>query len=170
MTRKGVDKFFLGIIISLLIIGIFSFGSASLGVLVKSSSKFYSVLFNQIVLGFGAGILGLIICLKLDYKFWKKYSFYIFLASIFITLLVFIPGLGKEHSGAQRWISIGPVSFQPVEFLKLAFLIYFAAWLSWIKNKVHDFKFGILPFLIMIGIIAVLLLKQPDTKSFILIF
>jgi cell division protein FtsW len=53
--------------------------------------------------------------------------------------------------------------------LKFGFIIYFAAWLSWAKNKVQDFRFGMLPFGIMIAVIAFILLKQPDTKSFILI-
>jgi cell division protein FtsW len=56
-----------------------------------------------------------------------------------------------------------------VEFLKFGFVIYFAAWLSWAKNRVQDFKFGILPFAVMLTVIAFVLLKQPDTKSFILI-
>ena len=53
--------------------------------------------------------------------------------------------------------------------LKFGFIIYFAAWLSWVKNRVQDFKFGILPFSIMLILFAVVLFKQPDTKSFILI-
>ena len=125
------------------------FVSASLGILVKSSKTFYSVLFSQIVLGLGLGLLGISVVLKIDYKFWRKYSFYIFLFSILITAAVFIPQLGWSHGGAQRWIKLGPVSFQPVEFLKFGFIIYFAAWLSWAKNKVHDFRFGILPLTIM---------------------
>jgi cell division protein FtsW len=56
-----------------------------------------------------------------------------------------------------------------VEILKFGFVIYFAAWLSWVKNKVQDFRFGILPFSIMLVLIATILFKQPDTKSFILI-
>ncbi len=51
----------------------------------------------------------------------------------------------------------------------LGFIIYFAAWLSWAKSRVKDFKFSILPLVVMLGIIAVILLKQPDTKSLILI-
>jgi cell division protein FtsW len=74
-----------------------------------------------------------------------------------------------ESWGATRWIQLGPIPFQPVEFLKFGFVIYFAAWLSWAKNKVQDFRFGILPFAIMLSIIAFILFKQPDTKSFILI-
>ena len=169
MKGKHVDKFFLIIIGLLLAVGIAMFISASLGILAKNEKTFYSVLFSQLVLGLGLGLVGMYICLNIDYKFWRKYSFFIFLLSILLTATVFIPHFGWSHGGAQRWVKLGPVSFQPVEILKFGFVIYFAAWLSWVKNKVQDFKFGILPFSIMLAIIAMVLFKQPDTKSFILI-
>lgn len=170
MREKKVDKFFLIIVILLVTIGVAMFMSASLGLLVKSEKAFFSVIFKQIVLGLGLGLLGMFAVLKINYKFWKQYSFYIFLFSILITAAVFIPYLGLSHGGALRWIKLGPISFQPVEFLKFGFIIYFAAWLSWAKNKVQDFRFGILPLVVMLSIIAFILFKQPDTKSFILIF
>lgn len=169
MREKKVDRFFLIIIFILLAFGIAMFISASLGVLAKNEKTFYSVLFSQLVLGLGLGFLGMYFCSKINYKFWRKFSFLFFIGSILLTALVFVPTLGWSHGGAQRWIQIGGFNFQPVEFLKFAFVIYFAAWLSWAKNRVQDFRFGILPFLIMIAVIATVLLKQPDTKSFILI-
>ena len=108
-------------------------------------------------------------CLKINYKFWRQFSFLIFLGSILLTAAVFIPKIGWSHGGAERWLQLGPVSLQPVEFLKFGFVIYFAAWLSWAKNRVQDFRFGILPLGLMLAIIAFILFKQPDTKSFILI-
>ena len=169
MREKKVDKFFLIIIFALLVFGVAMFVSASLGILARSEKTFYSVLMSQLVQGLGLGLVGMFLCLKIDYKFWRNYSFLIFLGSILLTAAVFIPHLGWNHGGAERWLKIGPVQFQPVEFLKFGFIIYFAAWLSWAKNKVQDFRFGILPFGIMLTVIAVILLKQPDTKSFILI-
>ena len=153
----------------LISLGVAMFVSASLGILFKNEKTFYSVLFNQLVLGLGLGLIGMYLAMKIDYKFWRKYAFYIFLFSILITAAVFIPQLGWSHGGAQRWIKLGPVSFQPVEFLKFGFIIYFAAWLSWAKNKVQDFRYGILPLAVMLSIIAFILFRQPDTKSFILI-
>lgn len=167
--KKSVDKIFLGIVITLLILGVFAFISASLGVLAKNEAKFYGILFNQLMLGLVGGIAALYFFSKIDYKFWKKYSLYFFLASIGLTLLVFVPHLGFVHGGARRWIAFGPVTFQPVEFLKFGFIIYFAAWLSWAKAKVQNFKWGVLPLAVLLGIIALILFKQPDTKSFILI-
>jgi len=171
MREKKIDKFFFIVLILLIPVGLIMFISASLGILAKNSKIFYSVLFSQLVQGLGLGLLGMYFCLKINYKFWRQYAFYIFLGSILLTAAVFIPKLGWTHGGAQRWIKLGSFgNFQPVEFLKFGFVIYFAAWLSWAKNRIKDFKFGLLPFFVMIGIIAGILLKQPDTKSLILIF
>lgn len=169
MREKKADKFFLTVLILLLSIGIVMFISASLGILAKDRNIFYSVLFSQIVQGLGVGLLGMYICYKINYKFWRKYAFYILLGSVLLTAAVFIPHVGWAHGGARRWIDLGFFRFQPVEFLKFGFVIYFAAWLSWAKTKIKDFKFGILPFVALLGIIALVLFKQPDTKSFILI-
>ncbi len=166
---KKVDKFFLIILSLLITIGVAMFVSASLGILAKNEKVFYSVLFSQLVLGLGLGLVGMYFCLKINYKFWRKYAFFIFFGAILLTAAVFIPGLGWSHGGAKRWLQLGPISFQPVEILKFGFVIYFAAWLSWAKNRVQDLRFGILPFGIMLAIIALVLFKQPDTKSFILI-
>ncbi|HEY4715203.1 MAG TPA: putative lipid II flippase FtsW [Candidatus Paceibacterota bacterium] len=169
MQKKSIDKFFLSTTIILIIVGFLIFLSASLGILAKNETKFYGVLFNQLLLGLGLGILGLIACSRINYKFWRKYSFWIFLGSVILTLLVFIPGLGFSHGGAKRWIEIGSFSFQPVEFLKFGFIIYFAAWLSAARTKSQSFKWSVLPFLFFLSGIAFILFKQPDTKSFILI-
>ncbi len=169
MREKKVDKFFLVIVILLVTVGLGLFVSASLGILAKNSSTFYSVLFSQLVLGLGLGAVAMYASFKIPYKFWRNYAFYIFIGAILLTAAVFIPHLGWSHGGARRWLNFGFFSFQPVEILKFAFIIYFAAWLSWAKHRVTDFRFGILPLGIMLAVIALVLFKQPDTKSFILI-
>lgn len=166
---KKVDKFFLTVILILVGIGTAMFISASLGVLAKNEKVFYPVLFSQLVLGLGLGFVGMYFTSRIDYKFWRKNSFYIYLGALGLTALVFVPALGLSHGGAERWISLGFVSFQPAEILKFAFVIYLAAWLSSVKEKVRHLKYGLLPFLIMLALAALVLLNQPDTKSFILI-
>ena len=169
IREKKVDRFFFIFLFILIALGTAMFISASLGLLVKNEKAFYSVLFNQLVLGLGLGLFGMYIASKINYKFWRKYSFWIFLGSILVTAAVFIPHLGWSHGGAQRWIRLGPVSFQPVELLKFGFVIYLAAWLSWAKHRIQDLKYGILPLVFMLAVIAAILFRQPDTKSFILI-
>ena len=168
-TTKGIDKIFLGIIITLVIFGVIMFTSASLGILAHNEVKFYGVIFNQFVFGLLGGLVALYLGLRIPYKFWREYSLPIFIASILITALVFVPGIGLNHGGARRWINILGVSVQPVEFLKIGFIIYFSAWLSWAKGRIRDIRFSILPLIVLLGIIAFVLLKQPDTKSLILI-
>lgn len=170
MSSLGkVDKFFLYTVIALLVLGYVSFVSASFGVLAKSSSKFWSMIISQSI-GLVLGGFFMYWFSRIDYKVWRKYAFFIFIASIGLTLLVFIPAISLEHGGARRWIDIGPFSFQPVEVLKIAFVMYFAGWLSWVKGRAKEIKYGILPMLIMLGIVAGILLQQPDTKSIILLF
>jgi len=170
MPRKAKpDNFFLSLVIILIAVGVAVFISASLGILPRSEKTFYGVLVSQLVLGLGLGFVGMYFTYRIDYHFWRKNAFWILFGSVLLTAAVFIPGLGRTHGGAQRWLDLGPISFQPAELLKFGFIIYFAAWLSWAKHKVSDFKFGILPFAVLLSIIAFILLKQPDTKSFILI-
>jgi len=75
MQGKKVDRFFLILIFILLAFGIAMFISASLGVLARSEKTFYSVLFSQLVLGLGLGLVCMYFCLKINYKFWRSYSF-----------------------------------------------------------------------------------------------
>ncbi len=166
--QKPFDRYFFWIVSVIAGIGLLSFISASLGILAKSETKFYGVLFNQVVFGLVGGFLLLWICSLIPYTFWRAYSFYFFLAALLVTLAVFIPGLGFEHGGARRWISIGPLQFQPAEFLKVAFVMYFSAWLAWTRKKEGEFLFKILPLVVLLGIVAAALLFQPDTKSLIL--
>lgn len=149
--------------------GLFIFASASLGLLARDGASFSSVAFNQVFLGVFLGSLALILFSKINYKIWNKYAFYIFIASLISTALVFIPGLGIEHGGAIRWLSIGPFSIQPAELLKIGFVIYFSAWLAGIKTKISTLKYGIIPLCIMVGISGAILLAQPDTGTLIVI-
>jgi len=167
---KKVDKIFLISFFALLIMGLTVFISASLGIYARDNAKFTSIIFSQIFFGLFLGLIACFITSKINYKYWQKFSFYIFFLSIITALLVFIPGIGVTHGGATRWIYIFGVSFQPLEFIKIGFIIYLATWIGEMKDKVQTFKYGLLPFMIMISIIGAILLKQPDTDSFVIIF
>ena len=166
---RKVDKSFLLISIILIVVGFFIFSSASLALLAKESSNYSSIAFSQTVFGLFAGTVVMIIVSRLDSQIWKKSAFWLLLIAIIINILVLVPGIGFEHAGARRWIKLGAVSFQTSEMLKLAFIIYFAAWVAGVKEKMKTFYWGFLPLLVLFAISAVLLLKQPDTDNLILI-
>ena len=83
--------------------------------------------------------------------------------------LVFIPGIGTTLNGAKRWIFIAGMSFQPVALLNIGFIIYWSAWLSFAKDKVKTIKYGLLPLVLILGIVGSFLLSQPDTDSLVVI-
>jgi cell division protein FtsW len=169
MKSHNVDKIFFGIVVALVVIGVIMFTSASLGILAKNQTKFYGVLFSQFSFGLVGGLVALYAGLRIPYKFWREYSLILFILSIGLTMLVFVPHIGFTHGGARRWIDVGHISIQPVELLKIGFIMYFAAWLCWVKGRIKDVRYSVLPLLGLLGIIGLVLLKQPDTKSLILI-
>lgn len=162
------DKTLFGLTLILVVVGLFVFLSASFSTF-GNMDKFKGILFNQLVLGLGGGIVLFLVMLRIPYEYFKKYSLWIFLVGVVLLALVFVPHIGFSHGGARRWLSLGPLSFQPVEFAKYATVIYVAAWLSVIKQNIKNISQGIIPFIIIVGIVGVLLLLQPDTDSFLII-
>ena len=170
MRRRKIDKPFFITVMILISSGFFIFLSASLGLLTKEGASLSSVMFNQVFLGLILGTVGMVITSRINYMHYRKYAFYIFLSSLVLSALVFTPFFGFEHGGAKRWLSLGSISFQPAEFLKLGFIIYFAAWLASVRTKVKTFKYGILPMIILLVLTGGILLNQPDTGTFLVIF
>ena len=165
-SAKKIDRVFL--ISSLLIVfaGVLIFSSASLGLLVKDGPNLGHVVFSQLFLGLALGLVGLFACSKINYRVWRKWSFYIFIGALILNLIVFLPRLGLTHGGATRWIEIGGLTFQPSEFLKLAFALYLAAWLSGMREKVKTAKWGLFPLLLILSVIALIIFAQRDTDTF----
>jgi cell division protein FtsW len=169
MTRTRVDRVFLSIVAFLVIGGFFIFSSASLGLLARDGAQFSSVAFNQLVLGIGLGSVALIVLSNVPYRIYRPYALYLFIAALIATSLVFVPGIGMEFGGAKRWLSIFGFSIQPSEFLKIASIIYIAAWLSKVRGQLGNIRTGLVPFVGTIGVIGLVLLAQPDTDTFVVI-
>lgn len=167
--RRKIDRSFLIITVILVIVGFLIFSSASLGLLAREGASFSSVAFSQIVLGILLGFVALFLMTYIHHRVIQKYALYIFLTSLAATLLVFVPGVGFEFNGAKRWLLLGPISFQPAEFLKIGFVLYFSAWLSGIRDKLSFFNYSVLPFAVLLSIVATVLLIQPDTGTLMII-
>jgi len=165
---KGVDRTLLVIVMALVVSGFLIFSSASLGLLAREGARFSSVAFTQLFFGIIGGGIAMFITSQVFYRNWRKYAFYIFIATVLLTLCVFVPGLGMEHGGAQRWVRIAGFSFQPAELLKIGFIIYMATWLSGVHKVINTFKQGTLPFLGITAIVGGVLLLQPDTDTFLI--
>ncbi len=168
LLPKSVDTIFVLLIIVMVGFGFLIFSSASLGLLARDGATFNSVAFSQFVFGVVGGSLAFLITSSIHYRHYRQYAFYIFIFALLTTLLVFIPGLGMTHGGATRWIDLGFTTLQPSEFLKIAFVIYLATWLSGVESHLHTFTRGLLPFIGITAIVGIIMLKQPDTDTFMI--
>ena len=165
---KKIDRFFLISIIVLTVAGFVIFLSASLGLLTQNGVSFTTIALKQLA-SLGLGVAAFFIFSKIKYTWLRRGALFIFIGAIIVNLLLFVPSLSLFHGGAARWINIGPLSFQPSEFLKIAFVIYLAAWIQFAKDKISSLKFGLIPYLVITAILGVLLMVQSDTDTFLII-
>lgn len=170
MRHAKVDKLFLFAIILLVIVGVLIFSSASAGLLARNGAQFSKIAFNQLFIGLSLGLLFCYVTSRINFQIWKKFSFWIFLIAIGLNLILFVPSIGFAHGGAVRWINLGSLTFQPSEFLKIGFVIFYATWIAKSKDKIQTIKGGFLPLIAFIGIAGALLMKQPDVDTFMIIF
>jgi cell division protein FtsW len=162
MAGKTVNKNLLFVVFALLTFGLAMIASAGIAYSLSRFDDSYYFFKHQLFYGVLPGLFVLYVVQKIDYNFWKKIAFPFFMLSIFLLILVFVPGVGSRVYGASRWLQLGPFSFQPSEMLKLSIIIYLAAWLESRAEKVKDLYEGLLPFLAVVGVISFLLEKQPD--------
>ncbi|MBI2021160.1 putative lipid II flippase FtsW [Candidatus Giovannonibacteria bacterium] len=156
------DNTFFLLSLALLVAGLFILYSASIGISISKFGHPYYFLSHQILYGVIPGIILFYFSLKIPYHFWQKFSLPIMFFSIVLMFLVFIPNVGFYHGGARRWISLGPIFFQPAEILKFAYIVYLASWFDSKSKHLNSFKLGFLPFGIMSAFIASFLVLQPD--------
>jgi len=115
------------------------------------------------------GLVVMLATMAFDYRVLAKYAKPILLFAILLLVLVLIPGIGREVYGARRWFHFLGFSFQPSEFAKLAILIYMADFLARKQDKIKSFVYGFLPAMIALGVTCLLILKQPDLGTTLLI-
>ena len=165
LKSSSPDYPFLAVVFILTVFGLAMLASASsnLGKIQFNDSYYY--LKHQIEFGLSLGILGFLVGYFVPFSFWKKIAFPMLLISIATLALVFTR-FGAEINSTDRWLRLGPLSFQPAELVKLIYIIYLAAWLSNAKLKRdQDLQNGLLPFAIVSGIIGLLLVLQPATST-----
>lgn len=106
---------------------------------------------------------------KIDYHYWRRYAFWFLIFSVFLLLLVFVPGLSANWGEARSWINVFGFSLQPSEFVKLSFLLYLSAWLEVRRRDLGDIHQGIGPFVVLLSLIAFLMILQPDIGTLLIV-
>ena len=170
MKLKGY-KIDIWILLPVLFLIVFSIGA------VYSASSYFSMetfndpnyLLKQHLIRVAIALSLLFIFARIDYRYYQDIGKILIWVSIFILLFIYIGGV-SEVKGASRWISIGPVSFQPADFAKFALIIYISHLLVKKKNYIHLLYKGYLPILFYIIIITGLVAFQPNFSTALIIF
>ena len=163
------DYMLLVLTIILVLFGIIMVFSASFYYAANSSNTEYDGYFYfwRQIGGAGIGLAAMIFFIIIDYNKLKKIRFWLLTVSLVLMVLVFIPGIGMEINGSKRWLNLRIISIQPVEILKLAIIVFCAAGMSINKDKMKQFKYGMLPYLVLLAICALLLVFQPNFSAIV---
>ena len=171
--KGGIDHFLLFITFCLVAIGF--------AMVYSSSNRPAYELYNpdslrfvktQLIAGV-LGLIGLFIASYIPFRYYEKYNKHILVISILGLVLVFSP-LGHNVSSEtgkafHRWVRFGGFQFQPVELVKVAMVIYVAHFLSRKHNQIRSLIHGVLPSMLVLSIVFLLLYKQPDFGSAVLL-
>ena len=162
------DKWLMGAVIGLIIIGLMMVASSS----VMISSKYYGTPFHFLVRQLCylfAGLAVALVVMRVDSASWEKHSGSLLLISLVLLCLVLIPGIGRLVNGSRRWLPIGPVGIQVSEVVKMTMTFYLAGYLVRQKDSVTDSIFGFIKPMVVLALTAVLLLLEPDFGATVVI-
>ena len=110
-----------------------------------------------------------VLAFQIPMSTWEKLAPWLFIASLFLLVLVLIPFIGKGVNGARRWISLGVMNFQPSELAKFATLMYAADYMVRKMEVKERFFRAVLPMGVAVGVVGLLLLAEPDMGAFMVI-
>lgn len=157
-------------VLILVALGVVMVLSASAPSALSKTGSSYTYFIKQ----FGFAVFGIIIMLfisKIDYRFYKKYYWGVYVVSVAVLLLVLVPKLGKTVNGALRWIEIkGLGQFQPSEITKIGLIIFYAGYLTDHKDELRDFRKGfLLPLVFVLIPIGILFFVQNHLSASLII-
>lgn len=119
------------------------------------------------LIGIGLGTAAMIFTSRVPYRFWRDTWVVVGTLGIsaVLLILVIIPGVGVYLNGSRRWLSVAGMSFQPSELAKMAVVLYMATTLTYRGQKIKSLLFGIVPVLLVPGVVFLLILQQPNLST-----
>ncbi len=164
--RGNLDVTFLVLVLLLLTFGLIMLFSASYAYAYYNDNDSFYYIKRQLVFAI-AGIVAMIVASHFDYRFWQKLALPVMgVAVVLLIIVLFLPKI----AGVHRWIAIGNIiTFQPSEIAKFAIVVMFAKMVTGYGEKMKTFRYGIVPFLIVLGIIAGLMMMEPHLSGTVLI-
>ncbi|HEX6510243.1 MAG TPA: putative lipid II flippase FtsW [Chloroflexota bacterium] len=165
----GIDPVLMVAFLGLMCIGVLMVYSASIHDAYTYYGSAYYVVEREIVWA-GLGFVALGVAARVSYHRWQQFSLPFFVLSVLLLVMVLTPHIGHASKGARRWISLSSsITLEPSELVKLALVVYLAAWLASKGERVRDFKASFVPFGVMVGLIALMIVLQPDLGTTIVV-
>lgn len=161
-----LDYWLLGSLIWLIFLGLTMVLSSSLAISEQRFDQSTHYFIRQFI-ALGIGLVGALLVFKIPIRFWQTHRGKLFLFGLLLLVLVLI--FGREISGSKRWLPLLVMNFQPAEFVKLAAIVFVAGYLQRHLNAVKEDFNVIMRLSLPFGLMALLLLFQPDYGSTLLI-
>ncbi|MBI9074265.1 MAG: putative lipid II flippase FtsW [Desulfatibacillum sp.] len=168
IKQGSYDKVLLCAVLGLVGMGLIMVYSASSALAVKTYGTDTYFFKRQLFFAL-TGLVFLFALRFVPYGLYRKLAYPVLLGSIVLLGLLFVPGIGVKVGGATRWLHAGPVNIQPSEVARLAVIIYMAYSMARKADKMKEFSVGVLPHLILLGVMGGMFLAQPDFGSIALL-
>jgi cell division protein FtsW len=162
------DKWLIISILSIVTIGLLMMTSASIVISDKQLHQPFYFLFKQLIFLTLGVLLGSVI-IRIDTSYYEKYGMFLLMAVMLMLVAVLIPGVGHNVNGSSRWVGIGPLGFQVSELAKITVVIYIAGYLVRRNIEIRTQLSGFIKPMGILGLVALLLLKEPDFGSTVVI-
>jgi cell division protein FtsW len=115
------------------------------------------------------GICALVLGRHVPYRAYRRLAYPLLAIALVLLAAVLLSPLGVTAGGSSRWLRLGPLRFQPSEFARFALIVYLAYSLEKKADRIKDFSIGFMPHVVVLGVVAVLILKQPDFGSAVIL-
>ena len=149
------------LVTTLLVIGVIMIYSTSSAKTTEGAGSM-NIIFLKHVAWVIIAVTGMLIMMRTDYHYLQKYSMVIFIVALAGLAVVLIPEIGAKINGSRRWIRVGVFGYQPSEFAKLAMIIFMSGYIAKNREKMATFTKGFVIPIIFIGVVSLLILKEPD--------
>lgn len=162
------DRWLLGCTTVLLLLGCIMVYSASVSLAERQTGNSLHYLLRHL-LAVGLGVAVMVVVMHMRTRYWEQLGPYLLLVGIALLVVVTLPGIGLHVNGSSRWLPLGVINVQPSELVKLFVIVYVAGYLVRKQEELRFFTQGILMISIVLAVIGMLLLQQPDLGSVVVI-
>ena len=159
----------LGLVTSLLLIGLVMVTSASMSIAAKDLGNPFYYLERQFIFGL-VGVLFALLITRVPTELWDKYSLALLCFGLLLLFLVLMPGIGATVNGARRWLRIGPVNFQVSELAKVLVLTWVCSYCVRKRTELESTLPGLAKPVGTLTVAAFLLLCEPDFGATTVLF